>query len=265
MANINVDITAPNLGSLIPGVTLVITSCGRKSLLHKTCESFAHFNTYPLYEVILIEDGGLDHDLYLMAKRLKISSQKVKIIKNHQNLGQIESIDRAYAEVKSQYIFHCEDDWEFYREGFIENSLNILECDSKLFCVWIRAHSDTNGHPIDSELYKNNAQETYFLMKLNYRGVWNGFTFNPGLRRTRDCLLLWPYKDLAIAHQMKNKTQITESDLSIYYAQLGYRAAVPADPRGYVKHMGEGQHIANEWEFKLIVKFKNLIKRMIRR
>ena len=78
MTNINVDITAPNLGSLIPGVTLVITSCGRESLLHKTCESFAHFNTYPLNEVILIEDGGLDHDLYLMAKRLKISSQKVK-------------------------------------------------------------------------------------------------------------------------------------------------------------------------------------------
>jgi len=30
------------------------------------------------------------------------------------NIGQIKSIDKAYSMVDTEYIFHCEDDWEFY-------------------------------------------------------------------------------------------------------------------------------------------------------
>ena len=30
-------------------------------------------------------------------------------------------MDRAYSNVTTPFIFHCEDDWEFYRKGFIED------------------------------------------------------------------------------------------------------------------------------------------------
>lgn len=264
MSNQREGVKSCGHSNLYPGVTLVITSCGREPLLHKTCMSFGRFNTYPLYEVILIEDGGINHNRGLIAKYLNVKQEKIKIIKNNQNIGQIQSIDIAYSQVRSEYIFHCEDDWEFYREGFIENSLDIIESDSKIFCVWIRAHDDTNGHPINMGSHSDTGQQSYFLMGEGYKGVWYGFTFNPSLRRTQDCFLLFPYADLPIAYQLKNRTKITESDISIHYHQLGYKAAISADSRGYVRHIGEGHHIANEWEFKFIVQLKSLIKRLIK-
>jgi hypothetical protein len=41
-------------------VTLFITSCGRPHLLKRTIESFVKFNSYPMKEVILCEDSGLE-------------------------------------------------------------------------------------------------------------------------------------------------------------------------------------------------------------
>ena len=42
----------------ISKVTLVITSMNRPKLLEKTLESFFKYNTYPLYETILIDGYG---------------------------------------------------------------------------------------------------------------------------------------------------------------------------------------------------------------
>jgi hypothetical protein len=38
-------------------VTLVLTSCGRQDLLERTLDSFFVYNTYPIREFIVIEDG----------------------------------------------------------------------------------------------------------------------------------------------------------------------------------------------------------------
>jgi glycosyltransferase involved in cell wall biosynthesis len=248
--------------NFVPGVSLVITSCGREELLHKTCNSFARFNTYPLQQAILVEDGEIDHDPNLVAKLLNLPSQKVTIIKNQKNLGQIKSIDRAYAEVRSQYIFHCEDDWEFYREGFIEKSMYILKRDSKIFSVWLRAHNDTNGHPIDPLAYQSAEGVQYFLLSLNYRKLWGGFSFNPGLRRTKDYHEFGKYADAEIIHHFKGKTNVSESDLSMHYQRMGFRAAILDDPIGYVRHIGGAHHLAADWELPTIVMIKNWLKKI---
>lgn len=251
------------VNTTIPSIALVVTSCGRAALLHKTLETFARYNTHPLYEAVIVEDGGLEHDQTLLAQVLNLAPEKLRIIKNPQNIGQLRSIDRAYASVKSEYIFHCEDDWEFYRSGFIEESLDILRTDPRLFCVWIRAHNDTNGHPIDRNVRLTVNGCEYYLMALGYRGIWNGFTLNPGLRRTADCLITGPYSELPIAHELKGRTKITESDISIHYHRLGYRAAICSGTDGYVRHIGQNHHLANEWESKLFVLMKNYVRRVI--
>ena len=119
-------------------VTVVLTSCNRLDLLKETLESFFSCNTYPINKFILIEDSG------------KITSQEIKecipqpfqelvsIIVNETPLGQLKSIDRAYANIKTKYIFHCEDDWLFYRSGFIEDSKKVLEHDKHILSVWLR-------------------------------------------------------------------------------------------------------------------------------
>lgn len=261
---LNVSVTNSLVNTMVPSITLVVTSCGRAALLLKTLETFTQYNTYPLHEAVIVEDGGLEHDQALLAKVLNLAPEKLRIIKNLHNIGQLRSVDRAYASVKSDYIFHCEDDWEFYQSGFIEESLDILRTDSRLFCVWIRAHNDTNGHPHDSNVNLTTNGNIYYLMALGYRGVWNGFTLNPGLRRTEDCLITGPYSELPLAHELKGRTKITESDISIHYQRLGYRAAICSNVNGYVRHIGQNYHLANEWESKLFVLLKNYAWRVIK-
>jgi hypothetical protein len=92
-------------------------------------------------------------------------------------MGQVSSIDKAYAEVTTPYIMHCEDDWEFYRFGFVEASLEVLEKYDNILQVWIRAHHDTNGHPIVKL-----AQFDVATMSANYE--WCGFSWNRGVSPT---------------------------------------------------------------------------------
>lgn len=247
-----------------PTIALVVTSCGRANLLYRTLTTFSQFNTLVLNEAIIIEDGGLDHDRESLARMLNLDVERLVLIKNEKNLGQIRSIDRAYEAVKSEYIFHCEDDWEFYNSNFMETSLNILQADPRIFCVWLRAHNDTNGHPICREVHETDGGISYHLMSKSYKGVWHGFTLNPGLRRRADCLMMGPYIDLPLAHELPGRTRITESDISIHYHRLGYVGAITSCKDGFVRHIGQDHHLANEWESKYVVWVKNIIRRFIR-
>ena len=97
-------------------VTVVLTSCGRLDLLTKTIESFNKFNTYPITKFIFIDDSG---DIKFKKKANKILTSLLKkydysLIFNENRQGQIKSVDYAYSMVETPYIFHLEDDWEFY-------------------------------------------------------------------------------------------------------------------------------------------------------
>ena len=151
-------------------VTVCLTSCGRQDLLEKTLKSFFEFNTYPIERFIVSEDSGM----FDVNEELQIMYPEIDFINNGYKQGQIKSIDSMYKMVETKYIFHMEDDWEFYRSGFIEYSMAKLEADPKLINVWLREKDDTNGH-------------THFngMVSLNHNG-WGGFTFNPTLKRLSD-------------------------------------------------------------------------------
>ena len=219
-------------------ITLVITSCGRFDLLKRTIESFIKFNTYPVEEVIIIDDSEnkVAHDKIrdLMCK----THIPMTLILNEINIGQISSIDRAYAEVKTKYLFHCEDDWEFYKPGFLEKSLIILENKPKILQVWLRAHYDTNTHPIEKELYEIHGVK-YQIMQVNaIGGAWHGFTLNPGLRRLEDYNLVAPFTQYL---KDGDFNALTECRIGQKYFELGFRSAILTE--GYIKHIGYGQQI----------------------
>jgi len=238
-------------------ITLVVTSCGRLNLLQQTLRSFLKFNAYPIAEGIIIEDSG---KLDLRALLSIECPFPMKIIQNETNLGQIKSVDTAYAQVKTPYIFHCEDDWEFFKPGFIEASLDILKQDQKVFCVWLRAYSDTNNHKIERLPHGH-----YNYMALNFDRLWHGFTFNPGLRRTSDCMRLHPYSHLEVLVK-KKPMLLGEVDLSGYYKMLGYRAAISNDEEGYVRHIGYEDHIELPYESNMLLRpqYKEPIKKALR-
>lgn len=218
-------------------VTVVITSCNRPIELSKTLESFFKYNTYHVYSIIIIDDSGIIGCIDECIKYIPNDVEKI-IIYNEKNIGQIRSIDKAYSLVKTKYIFHCEDDWLFYKPGFIERSINILETNNKIFNVWLREYKNfvvlRNGHPISREIINNDYR--YLLSFRERTNIWSGFSFNPGLRRLSDYKLFSPYSQY-IESKLCGVGGV-EQALSVLYNKHGYKSTITTDEDGYVKHIG---------------------------
>jgi hypothetical protein len=144
-------------------VTVLITCCDRLDLLKITLNSFLKFNTYPV-EFIARDDSGLE-SVWNQTKDLLGRSGIDNLLPRGQ-VGQLESINLMLEQVKTPYLFHLEEDWEFYQSGFIERGL---------------------------ELIKNADQVRFRDHDPNLKGKWTGdvmelenhkFSFNPHLRRT---------------------------------------------------------------------------------
>lgn len=206
-------------------ITLVVTSCGRHDLLERTLRSFCQFNTFPVKETVIVEDGPLPVPSFL-AQLTQLGPRKW--IQNGRRMGQIYSVDRAYAEVQTDYIFHCEDDWEFFRAGFMEESLDILHDWGNVLQVWMR---DDSEHPVVQEHYPFPIMQPEWRKE---RGEgWSGFAFNPGLRRLKDYERIGSYG----RHVSYNRQFCGELALSRMYWDLGFVAAkIPAA----CKHIGGG-------------------------
>jgi hypothetical protein len=210
-------------------ITLMLTSCGRFDLLKRTLESFDKFNTMPIREVIITEDSGQEavHDCVPL-HWLK----HTKVIVNNPCLGQLSSIDLAYEQIKTSWVFHCEDDWEFYRPGFIEDSLALLEADPQALQVWLRSYiHDLRLHSPYVFLGERKLHETIAFHQLcSHKQDWQGFSFNPGLRRLIDYQEHAPY---ARHGGEKNLSKI-------YAAQNRYALILE---NSAVLHTGFGEHV----------------------
>jgi len=218
-------------------ITVVLTSCNRANELSQTLVSFFKYNTYPIESFIIIDDSGIPGCIDEALKCIPDNINRT-IIYNETNIGQIKSIDKAYSLVNTEYIFHCEDDWEFYEPGFIEISLEILKNNTNIFNVWLREYSNfavvRNGHSVNPQIYNNQ----YRLMSVfqERTNIWNGFSFNPGLRRTADCQKLMPYSQYI--DSVDCNVGGVEQALSINYYRLGFVSAITLKEKGYVKHIG---------------------------
>jgi hypothetical protein len=214
-------------------ITIVVTSCGRFDLLKKTLESLDRYNTAPIRAVIFTEDSG-DEGVWNAIPPHWADHTQVFI--NHTKLGQLASIDLAYASVETAFVFHCEDDWEFYRPGFIEDSKVFLEQMPSVLQVWLRsfAHDVRVNYPFHSLGERFVIAGRAASRILSSEDDWQGFSFNPGLRRLADYGALAPFSRFATSPQ-------GESGLSREYAQKGFFAvALEADA---VVHIGDGAHV----------------------
>lgn len=222
------------------GVTVVVTSCGRYDLLQRTLSSFVQHNTYPISDFIVMEDGEAPHSL-----DEHFRDYNIRWLSTGKRMGQIKAIDAAYRMIKTEYIFHCEDDWEFFAPEFIEKSLVVMSRNPEILQVWIRALADTNNHPVIEDLLFADAVP-YRLLRPEFHsagwGTWHGFSFNPGLRRLRDYHLLPSFGELNPLGE--KKAFEVERAASEFYWKRGLLAAILADNhgKGYCRHIGWGRH-----------------------
>jgi hypothetical protein len=156
---------------------------------------------------------------------------------NRPKLGQLASIDLAYGSVKTPYIFHCEDDWAFYRPGFVEDSKVVLEQRPDILQVWLR--NFVYDLQVHSPYIHRGPREViggvpcYPL--LSEKPEWQGFSLNPGLRRIKEYWLCAPYAGFE-----------GEKGLSKRYAQLNLPAVTLEGDA--VLHTGFGLHVSTSEE-----------------
>ncbi|WP_462381093.1 glycosyltransferase family protein [Pseudomonas sp. Marseille-QA0892] len=214
-------------------VTVVLTSCGRFEHLKRTLESFDRFNTAPIKAVIITEDSGSEDVFDAIPTHWR---PYTTVHVNRTKLGQLASIDLAYSSVETPYIFHCEDDWEFYRPGFVEDSLSILAAMPDVLQVWLRSyrHDVAVNYPFHSLGERNVIGGCAFSKLLSSKSEWQGFSFNPGLRRLSDYLPMAPFSRFASSPE-------GESGLSREYSGLGkYAVVLESDA---VIHIGDDAHV----------------------
>lgn len=210
-------------------VTLVVTSCGRFDLLRRTLESFDTFNSAPVREVFITEDSG---DRAVEDCIPESWKGHVTFFINEPRLGQLRSIDLAYSHVKTPLIFHCEDDWAFYRSGFIEESRVLLEADPQALQVWLRsfAHDLQIHSPYVFREDRRSLDGIVFYRVGSTKEDWQGFSLNPGLRRLVDYQQVAPFAGYA-----------SEKELSRLYAKQQRHALILESDA--VLHTGFGEHV----------------------
>lgn len=73
--------------------------------------------------------------------------------------------------------------------------------------------------------------------------TWGGITFNPGLRKTKDCLLFHPYSLHCDKMVSNGKEYIGEYTINKKYVEAGFYSMILDDPSGHIDHIGWDAHI----------------------
>ena len=204
-------------------ITAVITSFNRFDLLKQTIASFTQF--YPHNKIIIIDDSGDP----AMHQKIRRDYSKYRLILNERNIGLVESIDKAYAEVTTPYIWHTEDDFDYTRPRFIEKCIKVMECDETICRVGIRG--TTHIEMLHSEHLL--AGDVQYKLSLNVHQLWHGFGFQCGLIRKASYDVVKPYTQYSTP---ENFITIRECLVGQAYHDLGYKAVSLAED--YVKHTG---------------------------
>ncbi len=203
-------------------VTLVLTSCGRLDLLEQTIKSIPKLVLDNIPQKIIIDDS-VNPDVYLQLQNAEYLSGWDRVL-NEEKLGQAASIHKAYSLVQTDYVFHCEDDWEFENFDFVKPSLEILEKYDNLVQVTFRKDSP---HPTHNEIYEENERAFKVLIP-GYNG-WPGFTYNPNIFR------------FSAYTRLGSCVGMTEKEVGIFYKNAELFTA--ALERRVVRHLGDGRHV----------------------
>ena len=214
--------------------TVALTSCGRFDLLEQTLRSLLPRLDGPLAGILIAEDSG-DERIYDVVRQFGDAYGKIDVLLNDPPLGQVRSIDRLYSRIGTEWIFHCEDDWEFYDDGFIEKSFAILKEFDHYSMVHLRDPADLTPNYFFPETVASSGVR-YRAVNPAVAPIFSGLSFNPGLRRMRDYRIVGPYAGLAAASN--------EQHVANCYRQLGYLLACLAEPA--VRHIGYGRHVRDQ-------------------
>jgi GR25 family glycosyltransferase involved in LPS biosynthesis len=249
-------------------VVITMTSCKRFDLLSRTLNSMLP-NILDIKqhirEIVVFDDNSSEADRTLMTSMYPFIKF---IMKTPEQKGHSKSMNmiRTYAlENKYKYIFHVEDDWEFwFPDNYITKCLTVVEKDSSFGQALINFEYNEDEHTAinmwnrDMHYYKLPSQPTnyrYFVHEHfsghrlqieanNLKGTssmyWPHFSFRVGITKTSVFETVGPFNE-----GMNNQTSFMfERDYADNYIKFGYVTAML--DCCYCTHIGKRTYERND-------------------
>eukprot|EP01083_Nonionella_stella_P066009 173495_1 len=262
-------------------ITVLITSCARWDKLVTTIESLETFNTYQNIQRRIVMDDCNDTEGMNRMKKQYHTKYGYEFIhtttpRNHNFTKTSRRVIYAIYEgitkyCNTSYVFQLEDDWTFYKHGFIEDSLAILKSDAlgnnegrykNISMLFLRNTQIIKANPImgigdfcggpmrlkyvnniyDNRYQSYHANLSYWLYQGGARGCWLTWTANPGLTHTQTLID-------KIEGCMENQRTTSygvfdwEHCVCCQFARDGYTMASTTMYDGYVGHAGKETHV----------------------
>lgn len=208
-------------------LTLCLTIGRRPELLRQTLQSL--LDKVEFADIIAINDFRDEETNHVFRELCPQGT----LINLDEQVGHHKAVDIMYSQVKTQYIFHCEDDWLFDQPLNIYHYIEILEKDKKTTSLCLRRLTDfphTQEEQQQIQFLNTNPIATASLTKLHKQ--WHGYTFNPHITN----LEIWKTTQ-GFANFKK------ERHISRWFRQQGKYNLFLKD--GVCYHIGEDESIAN--------------------
>lgn len=147
--------------------------CRRKELMRKTLNSLLSCmeDKQLISRWVVMDDGSNSKDLYDLSLEFPFLEIYCNDMKGHPN-----ALNKLFSIVRTDFIFHLEDDWLFQTRGnIIQKCWAVLKSDPAIGVVCLRGFKAGNITTADPET-------TYGIHHYGEGGSsWPGFSLNPGL------------------------------------------------------------------------------------
>lgn len=163
-------------------LTITMTTCNRLELTRRTLRSLQEFESIKAVRVLVdcynetfVEELRREFPSVLLENSTSDSENK--------NVRHMNNLQQLFKNVKTKWWFHCEDDWEFFRGGFIEDSMRVLTNTSDIYMVIGRQANTFKPHVNKTYGWVN---DEYSVLRTNSgpHGYFTSYTANPALLDT---------------------------------------------------------------------------------
>ena len=146
----------------------------------------------------------------------------------------MRSIENGVQYIKTPYVFHCEEDWEFYDYGFIEKSFELLKKNNNIVSVWLRSIAELDYQCRGHYNLFSVENENYYIVNPDTLL----FSWNPGLRKLE-------IQQACIPYPLDTDPDFNEHGLSAHFRPKEMYSVLTENINGYVRHIGWGRHVVN--------------------
>lgn len=213
----------------LPELTLCMTMGNRPALLQQTLSSLLAVQQFE--HVLAVNDFGdeASNDVFHGC------FPQGRLVPHQAGQGHHQAVDALYAQVRTPYVMHIEDDWTFGREIPFAGIFEALDLHAQVSMVCVRDIADFMDGPASPSSAGVRPMalpplQAYRLTELHEQ--WYGYTFNPHvttIRRIRSVGAFSAFKK--------------ERHISRALRARGLYVAYLQD--GGCQHIGDGHSVAN--------------------